>query len=327
MTNSASVSIPSPDVGTPSAPTQSQGRDLLLGIVFIVVAFFCVAVMSSFGKAASQVPTGPLVFFQNGISLLLFLPFVLRGGKAEIVTKRLPLHIVRALSGLLSQALFFIAVKSIALVDAVLLANAAPLFIPIVALVWMRTPIRLAVALSLLGGFLGVVLILKPSAELLQNPAALIALSAAAFSAVALVSVNRLSTTEKSDTILFYYFLISTLATLPFAYAQWQTPHGMEWLYLFGVGVFMALSQLFIILAYRHATAAQIAPFNYSVVIFSGLIGWIVWNDALDWVSLLGIVLVCAGGICSILLNASAQKHAFVLSHGHNAQSAPRPSL
>jgi drug/metabolite transporter (DMT)-like permease len=315
-----------PDPLKPTVPAQSQGRDLLLGIVFIVVAFFCVAVMSAFGKAASQVPTGPLVFFQNGISLLLFLPFVLRGGRAEIVTKRLPLHIVRALAGLLSQALFFIAVKSIALVDAVLLANAAPLFIPLVALIWMRTPIRVPVVLSLLGGFLGVILILKPSADLLRDPAALIALSAASFSAVALVSVNRLSTTEKSDTILFYYFLISTLATLPFAYGQWQTPYGLEWLYLFGVGFFMALSQLFIILAYRHATAAQIAPFNYSVVVFSGLIGWIVWDNALDWISFVGIVLVCAGGICSILLSAPAQKHAFVLSHGHNAQKTPKLS-
>ncbi len=299
---------------------KKPGRDLLLGIAFIVTAFFFVAVMSAFGKAASQVPTGPLVFFQNGISLLVFLPAVLRGGWSEVTTTRLPLHIVRALAGLLSQALFFIAVKSIALVDAVLLANAAPLFIPLVALVWMRTPVKLAVALSLIGGFIGVILILKPSAALLDNPAALIALSAAAFSAIALVSVNRLSSTEKSNTILFYYFLISTIATLPFAWWQWVTPHGMEWLYLLGVGAFMALAQLFIIMAYKYATAAQIAPFNYSVVVFSGLIGWIVWDQALDLVSLLGIAMVCAGGILSIIFNAPTQKHAFALSHGHHAQ-------
>ena len=312
---------------TKASSAKSPGHELVLGIVYIVVAFFCVTVMSAFGKAAARVPTGPLVFFQNGISLLVFIPFVVRGGMAEIKTSRLPLHIVRALAGLLSQALFFVAVKSIALVDAVLLANAAPLFIPLVALLWTKTPIRLSVALSLLGGFIGVVLILKPGADLLRDPAALIALSAAAFSAVALVSVNRLSTTEKSNTILFYYFLISTLATLPFAWWQWTTPHGLEWLYLLGVGVFMALSQFFIIQAYRHATAAQIAPFNYSVVIFSGLIGWILWDNALDWVSLLGILMVCAGGILSIVFNASTQKHAFTLSHGHHTQSLPAPAV
>ncbi len=295
-------------------------RNLPKGIFLIVVAFLCVAMMSAFGKAAANLPTGPLVFFQNGISLLLFAPLILRHGTKELRTTRLSLHIVRALTGLLSQALFFIAVKNIALVDAVLLANAAPLFIPIVALLWMRTAIRPAVIASLLVGFVGVVMILKPSAELLKDPAALIAISAAAFSAVALVSVNRLSSTDKSDTILFYYFFISTVATLPFAFMQWQTPQGNQWLFLLGVGVFMALSQLFIILAYKHATAAQIAPFNYSVVIFSGIIGWMVWHAALDMTALLGIVLVCAGGIASIVFTGKTQTHAFTLSHSHHAQ-------
>jgi drug/metabolite transporter (DMT)-like permease len=301
-------------------------RNLPKGIFLIVVAFLCVAIMSAFGKAAANLPTGPLVFFQNGISLLLFAPFILRHGTKELRTTRLSLHIVRALTGLLSQALFFIAVKNIALVDAVLLANAAPLFIPIVALLWMRTAIRPAVIASLLVGFVGVIMILKPSAELLKDPAALIAISAAAFSAVALVSVNRLSSTDKSDTILFYYFFISTVATLPFAFMQWQTPQGNEWLYLLGVGVFMSLSQLFIILAYKHATAAQIAPFNYSVVIFSGIIGWMVWNTSLDLTALLGIALVCVGGIASIMFTGKTQVHAYTLSHSHHAQKVDATS-
>ncbi len=82
----------------------------------------------------------------------------------------------------------------------------------------------------------------------------------------------------------------------------------------------MALGQLFIILAYKHASAAQIAPFNYSVVIFSGIIGWMVWHAALDMTALLGIALVCAGGIASILFTAKKQSHAFVLSHSHHGQ-------
>ena len=312
----SSVNSPMTDPHIAPAPTANLPK----GIFLIVVAFLCIAIMSAFGKAAADLPTGPLVFFQNGISLLLFAPFILRHGTKELRTTRIGLHVVRALTGLLSQALFFIAVKNIALVDAVLLANAAPLFIPIVALLWMRTAIRPAVIVSLLVGFVGVIMILKPSAELLKDPAALIAISAAAFSAVALVSVNALSSTDKSNTILVYYFFISTIATLPFTFMQWQTPQGNQWMYLLGVGIFMALGQLFIILAYKHASAAQIAPFNYSVVIFSGIIGWMVWHTALDMTALLGIALVCAGGIASILFTAKKQSHAFVLSHSHHGQ-------
>lgn len=293
-------------------------RQLLLGIVLIVSAFFCVAVMSAFGKAASSVSTATISFFQSFISLLVFLPWTLRHGIADLKTTQLPLHIARALAGLLSQVLFFWAVKDMKLIDAVLLVNAAPLFIPLVALVWNRTPITPAVGISLLVGFIGVVLIIKPGADLLTNPSALIALSAALFSAIALVSVNKLSGQNQPDTILFYYFAIASLATLPFAVANWNTPTAHEWGLLVGVGVFMAVAQLLIILAYQHATASQIAPFNYSVVIFSGLIGWRVWQEPLDWVAGVGILLVCVGGILSILLAPdSKHSHGSVVPHGY----------
>jgi drug/metabolite transporter (DMT)-like permease len=295
-----------------------MSRQLFLGIALIVAAFFCVAVMSAFGKAASGVSTATISFFQSFISLVLFLPWTLRHGLADLKTTQLPLHIARAFSGLLSQVLYFWAVKEMKLIDAVLLVNAAPLFIPIVALLWNRTPITPAVGISLLVGFIGVVLIIKPGADLLTNPSALIALSAALFSAIALVSVNKLSGQNQPDTILFYYFFIASIATLPFAIANWSMPTGEEWGYLIGVGVFMAVAQLLIILAYQHATASQIAPFNYSVVIFSGLIGWIVWHNTLDWISGVGILLVCAGGILSILLAPdSKHSHGNTPVHGH----------
>jgi drug/metabolite transporter (DMT)-like permease len=299
--------------------TQTAGAgpgNAVLGSLLIVVAFLCVAVMSAFGKAAAGVPTAVVVLFQSGISLLLMLPWALRHGIADMRTTRLPLHVMRALSGLLSQALFFLAVKDMALVDAVLLVNAAPLFIPFVALVWMRTRITLVVAAGLVVGFVGVLLILRPSPALLANPAALLAVAAALCSAIALVSVNRLSSIDKPDAILFYYFLISTIAAAPFAAYAWHAPAGDQWGYLAGIGIFMALAQLLIILAYQRATAERLAPFNYSVVVFSGLIGWLVWGNVPDLLAVTGIVLVCAGGIISIVFGGSSGK-GHPIGHGH----------
>lgn len=273
-----------------------------LGALLIVIAFLCVAIMSALGKAAGQVSTATIVFFQNFVSLLLFLPWVLRNGPASLKTSRPGLHILRACAGLLSQVLMFIAVKKMPLMNAVLLTNSAPLFIPLITWAWLKEKIGGILWASLLIGFIGVVLILKPNAALITNPAALVATSAAVFSAFALVTVNRLSTTETTQRILFYYFLISSIVTLPFSLAVGrpvQTLTMQEWVYLLGIGFFMAASQLLIILAYRHASASRIAPFNYSVVIFSGLIGWLVWKNAPDLLSLAGILLVTVGGILS----------------------------
>ncbi|MEO6829253.1 MAG: DMT family transporter [Acidobacteriaceae bacterium] len=282
-----------------------------LGGFLIVVAFFCVAVMSALGKAAAHVPTGTIVFFQNFISLLLFLPWILRHGLGSVKTSRTGLHILRALAGLFSQVFMFVAVKRMPLMDAVLLSNSAPLFIPLITWAWLKDKISSMVWASLLIGFLGVVLILKPTTALASNPIALIATAAAIFSAFALVTVNRLSTTETTERILFYYFLISSIAAAPFAAVKWNNPSGREWLYLAGIGIFMAAGQLLIILAYRQASAGRIAPFNYSVVVFSGLIGWLVWNNKPDALTFLGIVLVTAGGVLCTRFGGPASRGHF----------------
>jgi drug/metabolite transporter (DMT)-like permease len=271
----------------------------------IVLAFAFVAVMSALAKGASNVPAPVLAFFQSVISLALLSPWALRGGIRLLATTRLPLHLLRAGAGLLSQVLMFVAVKNMPLVNAVLLANSAPLFIPLVSRVWFKKAVRAPVLGGLGVGFVGVVLVLRPSLVLFTNPVALIALAAALCSAFALVSVNQLSETEPAPRVLFYYFLVSTLASLPFAMWRWVAPTSIEWGLLGGIGLMMAASQVLILQAYRHATASRIAAFNYAVVIFSGLIGWVVWKDAPGWLSLVGVLLVTAGGIVSTVFGGS----------------------
>ncbi|HRJ71909.1 MAG TPA: DMT family transporter [Terrimicrobiaceae bacterium] len=273
---------------------------LSAGILLITAAFFCAAVMSAFSKAASGVPALLLLFLQYGISLLVFLPALWKDGPVMMKTSRFGLHAFRSVSGAVCQLLFFVAVKSISLMDATLLSNAAPLFIPLVVYVWFRKTVQPLVWVSLLIGLAGIVLIIKPGAEMFRNPAALLALAAAVFSALALVATNRLSETEPPMRILIYNFGISTVLLIPFCVWAWKPPTAEEWLLLLGVGGFYAVTQWLIILAYRHASAAQISPFNYTVVIFSGLLGWMFFGNVPDAVSLVGTLLICAGGILSI---------------------------
>ncbi len=277
----------------------SPKPSVMIGVLLIVLAFLCVAVMSAFAKAATGIATSTLVFFQNAIALLLFAPWAVSRGFSPLKTNRIWLHILRGLAGLLSQALMFAAVKKMPLMNAVLLTNSAPLFIPLIAWVWLKEKVGMVVWASLFIGFVGILLILKPGVQMLADPTALIAISAALFSAFALVAVNQLSRDEPVKRILFYYFLISSVATAPFALLFWKAPSLKEWLYLAGIGILMAAAQLLIILAYQHATATSIAPFNYCVVIFSGLIGWFVWKNEPTLLSLLGVILVTAGGVLS----------------------------
>ncbi|HEX4056096.1 MAG TPA: DMT family transporter [Tepidisphaeraceae bacterium] len=282
------------------AASSAPPQNVPAGAALIVTAFLLVAVMSALGKSAA-VSTSAIVFFQNFISLLLFLPWSLHDGVAGLKTHHLLLHGVRGMGGVLSQALMFIAILKMPLMNTVLLSNSAPLFIPLIAWIWLNEKIGIRTAISLIVGFVGVLLILKPGPDLLRNPAALVATAAAICSAIALVTVNRLSSTEPTYRILFYYFLTASLLTAPFLPFHWHSPDEKQWLCLFGIGTCQAAAQLLIIFAYYYATPGRIAPFNYSVVVFSGVIGWIVWHNRPDALALVGVLLVTAGGIFTTL--------------------------
>jgi drug/metabolite transporter (DMT)-like permease len=275
-------------------------RNLPLGVTLITAAFLCAAIMSSLSKAAVGVPPLLTLFLQYCISFLVFVPASVRRGLPMLKTNHLLLHCFRSIAGSLCQLLFFISVKSLPLMDSVLLSNAAPLFIPLIVLVWLRKPVQPLVWLSLLVGLIGIVLIIKPGAQIFSNPASLIALAAGFFSALALVATNKLSETEPPTRILFYNFGISTILLIPIAIGAWKPLTHRQWLLLLGVGAFYALTQYLIIASYRHADAAQISPFNYTVVIFSGLLGWWIFGNVPDFSAILGTLLICGGGILSI---------------------------
>ena len=197
-----------------------------------------------------------------------------------------------------------------------LLSNAAPLFIPFVVYLWFRKTVRPIVWLSLLIGLAGIVLIIHPGPQMMRNPASLLALASGMLSALALVSTNQLAQTEPPTRILFYNFGFSTLLLLPFLIWAWKPLPARTWLLLVGVGVFYTATQYLLILAYRYASATELSPFNYTVVIFSGLLGWWFFGNVPDRSALIGAFLVCAGGILSITAGHSEGRgHPFGCGH------------
>lgn len=303
----------SPDSGKSVSETPS--KNLPAGIGLITLAFLCASIMSSLSKAATGVPPLMTLFIQYSISFIIFIPAVVNR-PSILKTNRIGLQIFRSIAGSICQLLFFIAVKTLPLMDSVLLSNAAPLFIPLVVYIWLRKTVQPAVWASLVIGLFGIALIIRPGPQLFSNPASLIALASGFFSAVALVATNTLSETEPPSRILVYNFGISTILLIPMAAAVWKPLSGRQWLLLLGVGLFYGLTQYLIIAAYRHADATQISPFNYTVVIFSGLLGWLFFGNIPDRSAIVGTLLICGGGILSIEAgHREGRGHAFGSGH------------
>ena len=100
--------------------------------------------------------------------------------------------------------------------------------------------------------------------------------------------------------MLLYYFLLSTVMSVPIALLDWRPLPAAAWGWLIGVGVAQLLSQVLIVVAYRYAPAEKVGPFIYSVIVFTAVIDWIVWNHPPTLVTYVGIALVIGGGLIAV---------------------------
>jgi drug/metabolite transporter (DMT)-like permease len=275
-------------------------ENLSLAAFLTTAAFFCVALVGALAKVSGQyTSTGVLLLFQNLICLLFVIPAAVRGGWSSLRTYKIGLHVLRAATGTACWYALFFAITQIPLANATLLTYSAPLWMPLIA--WAVTRRRVAKA-TWLGagiGFVGVMLVLQPQGHSF-NVGELSALAGALFLAVAMMSIRWLGATEPMIRVLFYYFLLSTVMAIPIAMFDWRPIPIAAWVWLTGLGFAQLLSQILIVVAYRYASAEKVGPFIYSVIVFSALIDWIVWDHPPTLFTYLGMALVIGGGLVAI---------------------------
>jgi drug/metabolite transporter (DMT)-like permease len=290
-----------------SAEVTQRTDRLGVGAVLTTASFFCVALVGALGKVAVEyTSTGVVVLAQNLIALLIIAPVVVRNGWGSLRTKRIGLHIVRAVTGTACWYALFIAVRTVPLATANLLTFSAPLWMPVLAWVAFRQRTSRYVWIGAALGLAGVVLVLQPTGHQL-DAGELLALGGAFMLAIALISVRMLGATEPMMRVLFYYFALSSLLVLPLAVTDWRPPaSGWSWLVLLGIGVAQFLSQIFIVFGYRYASAVRLSPIVYSVILFSAVIGWVVWGQPPTLAVVAGMALVIGGGLVAILMRPRA---------------------
>ena len=100
------------------------------------------------------------------------------------------------------------------------------------------------------------------------------------------------------------------MAAVPIAAAQWQPFEARAWIYLLGIGFAQLLSQVFIVLAYRYASSVKLGSLVYTVIVFTALIDWAVWDRAPTLFVILGMTLVIGGGLVAVLGKTKAPQTA-----------------
>ena len=277
------------------------GLKLLSTLLFALMS----ALVRHLGEA---VPVGQLVFFRSAFAILpVAVVYALRGELLTAVRTSRPLgHLGRGLLSVGGMFSNFSALVRLPLADVTAIQFASPLITVALASVILKERVR-AYRWTAVGiGFAGVIVMLIPHFE----PGHFIAIGAATAavgSALALVSAfcnagtviqtRRLTQTDSTSSIVFYFSLTCAIAgalTLPFA---WYTPSGMELLGLVALGVLGGLAHIFLTESYRHAPASVVAPFDYSMMLWALLLGYWVFGELPAPLVYVGAAIVTGAGL------------------------------
>ncbi len=275
---------------------------LLLGAAFALATSMVMSLATAATKyTAAFVSIEQIVSAQYLVCVAIMLPSMYRRGFHVLKTEHPWLHLIRGMAGWLCFYTYYMALEKIPLVDAALLRNTAPICVPLVLFLWkgFRMPPLNWLPVGL--GFIGIVLVLRPQGGGL-SPWHLVGLGSAITLAASIVTTRALTLTEPTGRILFYYFSFSALCSIPMAITNWQPIPLFIIPFMVGIGLSIWLIMWLYTRAYTYAKAWVLSPISYCGVLFTGLIGWFIWDQIPELSAVIGAILIISGGIGSVYL-------------------------
>ena len=207
-------------------------------------------------------------------------------------------HIRRGFIGFANMVLLYLSVKLLPLSLAMTIRQMeAFLWVALAAKLYNeKVSPRQWVALAI--GFLGVILVLRPSVEA-NVLGTVIALGCAVTGAIVRVLSRELSKTEDSTTIIFFNFSQWAVLSLCVAPWDWTLPQGVDWISMLLAGLVILFSQWLMTEGMALVPAPRLAPFRHTEIFWAGLLGWLVWNEPIGGWFVAGSILIVIGGIAA----------------------------
>ncbi|UBH13660.1 DMT family transporter [Macrococcus armenti] len=262
------------------------------GILWLIAASIGFSLMGAFVKLSGDLPVIQKSLFRNIIGMILPLYFVYKyraplfGHKENQGTL-----ILRSLFGLIGVLLNYYAIDHMVLSDADMLNKLSPFFTIIFCAFFLKEYIRRYQMISMVIAFIGALFIIKPnfSSDMFI---AIIGVLGAMFAGLAYTTLRVLGSKEKFYTTVFYFSFVSTLVLIPLTLLTYEPMTNVQIIYLILSGVFATLGQFGLTIAYSYAPAKDISIFFYTTVLFSAIIGFILFNETPDLLSYLGYIII-----------------------------------
>lgn len=267
------------------------------GILLILLSSFFFALMAAMVKSIPHISVPQKILFRNLVGAIVVGTFILKD-KGSFLGSNIKLLTLRSALGLLGVAAYFYTLTKLPLSDAVLLNRMSPFFVILLSVFFLKEKITRLQISAMIIAIIGAGFVIKPQFTYTMLPA-LIGLSSSIFAASAYVTLRQLRLYASPNTIVFYFSSFSVLVSLPFmVFGYYTSPSFKDLLILLGIGLAAAAAQVLMTKAYSYAPASQIAIYSYSNIIFSTILGIMLWSEFPDLLSFTGgILIILAGSI------------------------------
>lgn len=271
------------------------------------LAFFFANV---FVKQVAHIPAMEIVFFRCIVAASFCVYGLKRAGGSIIGTNHTML-LLRGVFGTIALFCFFLTLQQMPLASAQTIQYLSPIFTAIIAIFVLKEGVLPAQWFFYAIAFSGVLLIERFDNRISPFYLALGILSAF-FSGLAYNLVRSLRGREHPLTVVLHFQIVGAVVGFVSLFFEWMTPVGMDWAFLFLIGVFSQLGQMFLTTALQRERIAGVAIINYTGLVYAITVGWILFGEPQSLISMAGMTLVVLGVVLSLLYGRRQSRRAAI---------------
>ncbi len=258
-----------------------------LSVLFFVLMSVCIK------ATADNIPLFQVVFFRNFFALLplFILIFFLKLEFKSINNYKL--HIFRAIIGISAMSLFFVSIRYVPLVEMQTISFSSVFFISILSIFFLSEKIGYRRIIAIIVGFIGIIIILKPSTAIFSNYS-LLPLIASLFLSVAVIILKKILFTNNNILSVWVFTVLCTIISLFFYNKSWVIPNNLDLFFMISSGLFGFVAQICLTKSFQLADASILAPLDFSSVIWSFFLGYIFFGELITNNVLIGGIIIIA---------------------------------
>ena len=282
-----------------TAAAVATSRDNARGIAAMLIAVGALSLMDACLKIlAPHYPALQVTAIRALAALPIIVVWVgMTSSYRDLVRVRFPLHFVRAVIGISMLTTFTFGVRHLPLADAYAIFFLAPLLITAFAALLLRERVDRQRWIAIGGGFVGVLVVLRPTgASALTLPGLAVLWTAIGY-ALSAITVRVLGRTDSTQSMVFWLMTMTAVGAGGLALPSWRPIQPEHWITIGGIAITGSVGQWAITEAFRRGEASVIAPFEFTALAWGVALDWLLWRTLPAAVTLVGAAVIIASGV------------------------------